>query len=159
MRWQVVHSTDPGAVERDRAIWALVERAVLTRLVVHELLESPDRPTGRRPVTALDLLLAWVARNFPDSKNVEPHPSDGLNLMVVPEGFERLHQEIEDGAHVCELFQFALTADTPTDSRRDLVRLKEAMDRYMADHPNPDPARGGSVDGPRKMRTDGPEDN
>ena len=159
MRWRVVESTEPGAVERDRAIWALVERAVLTRLVVHELLESPDRPTGRRPVTALDLLLAWVSRNFPDSVRVEPHPSDGLKLMVVPEGFERLLREIEDGAQVCELFQFGLSADTSTESRRDLVRLREAMDQYMADHPSPNPARGGSVDGPRKMRSDEPEDN
>jgi hypothetical protein len=141
MRWRVVQSSEPGAVERDRAIWALVERAVLTRLVVRELLESPDPPTGRRPVTALDLLLAWVSRSFPDSVKVEPHPTDGLDLMVVPEGFEPLHREIEDGARVCELLFFALTADTPIDLRNDLVRLKEAMNRYAAQHPDPAAAR------------------
>ena len=31
MRWRLVDSSAPGAVERDRAIWLLVERAVLAR--------------------------------------------------------------------------------------------------------------------------------
>ena len=54
---KMVHSSVPGAVERDQAIRLLTERATLTRMVCRELLDSDIGKPDRRPQTALFQLL------------------------------------------------------------------------------------------------------
>jgi hypothetical protein len=42
---RLVASSDPSAVDRDNAVHLLVERAILTRMVCHELLtQDPNSP-------------------------------------------------------------------------------------------------------------------
>jgi hypothetical protein len=133
MRFRIIQSSEPGAVERDRAIWLLIERAVLTRLVCRELAETTKR-TGRRPVTALDLLLGWVNQHFSSFVHVEPHARDGLEAMAVPEGCEDLYQEIVAGTEVCEALFMAMTADSPNFQTRDLKRLDALLKHYLDAH-------------------------
>ncbi len=136
VRFRVVHSSEPGAVERDRAIWLLTDRAILTRLVCRELLEATQR-TGRRPVAALDFLLAWVNQHFASFVHVEPHARDGLESMVVPQGCETVYEEVVDGTEVCEALFMAMTADSPNALKRDLERLDAVLAHYMEIHGAP----------------------
>jgi hypothetical protein len=136
MRFRVVQSSVPGAVELDKALWLLTDRALMTRLVCHEVDQVSSR-VGRRPIAALEMLLKWVAQTYPDSVWVEPHARDALELMVVPEGAEELYEEIVDGAEVCEVLFMACTAETPTALAHDLRRLREAANQYWMDHPHP----------------------
>lgn len=139
VRMRLVDSSDPGAISRDEAARVLVERAVLTRLVIHEVVAAPDPPTGRRTATALDLLLDWVRQTYPQAVRVEPHPGDGLELMHVPPGLEAIHREIEDGARVCDLLFLAFTADTRRQLTDDVQRLRQGVDHYLSEHPDPVP--------------------
>ncbi len=86
------------------------------------------------------MLLAWITRTFPEWIHVEAHAKDGLDVMVLPDGTEDLHQEIVDGSDVCECLFMALTADTRIDLDNDLARLQDVMDQYAADHMSPAPA-------------------
>jgi len=83
---RLVESSVPGAVERDQAIHLLVERAVLTRLVCRELSYGVGGLPDRRSKTALFLLLQWIGGNLPERR--EPYPTDGIDQMVVPEGYQ-----------------------------------------------------------------------
>ena len=62
---RLVASSNPDAVARDQALHLLTERAVLTRAVCRELQDSVGDFGGRRPRTALALLLRWVQDAFP----------------------------------------------------------------------------------------------
>ena len=73
---RLVASSDPGAVERDRAWWLLRERVVLTTAVCHELRRTNGDYTDGRARAALDLLRRWVGERY--EADVETHPSDGL---------------------------------------------------------------------------------
>ena len=87
---RLVESSGPGDVERDTAVRLLAERAVLTRAICRELEEASGKFAGRRPSIALTLLLQWIWQNFPECVRVEPHPSDGIDRMIVPDGCEAL---------------------------------------------------------------------
>jgi hypothetical protein len=54
--YRLVNSSKPGEVERDQAVRLLTERAVLTRALCRELLESDGSFSDRRSSTALVLL-------------------------------------------------------------------------------------------------------
>ena len=134
----LVESSQPGAVDRDRAIYLLTERAVLTRSLCQELRDAAGRDfEGRRMGVALGLLLRWVTENMPESVRVEPHPSDGIDEMVVPEMCQELLQEIRDGAAVGEALFMLFTADTPTQARGDKERIKERLENYWIKHASP----------------------
>ncbi len=87
---RLVASSNPEAVARDQALHLLTERAVLTRAVCRELLDSVGDFGGRRPRTALALLLRWVQGTFPESDRIEPHAREGLDAIVVPQDCEDL---------------------------------------------------------------------
>lgn len=135
--YRLVKSSNPGAVERDNAVRLLVERAVLTRSLCRELLESDGNFSDRRPTTTLALLLQWVAQNLPASVRVEPHPADGLESMVVPDDCQELLQEIQDGAQVGEALFMLMTADNSFQADGDRAQIRKRLDDYWADHPSP----------------------
>jgi hypothetical protein len=127
-------SSIPGAVERDTALRLLSERAVLTRMLCRELVESNGDLPDRRVSTALSILLIWIARNCPESVKVEPHPSDGLDRMAIPEGGQDLLAEIREGARVGEAFFMFMTADTSRQAKHDEAVLRERLEHYWARH-------------------------
>jgi hypothetical protein len=131
---RLIGSSIPGAVERDAALRLLSERAVLTRMLCRELLDAKAHLPDRRAVTALSMLLGWIALNFPESVRVEPHASDGLDRMVVPEGGQKLHAEVLDGSQVAESLSFLMTADTTRQSAQDEAVLRERLASYWAKH-------------------------
>lgn len=134
----LAESSQPGAVDRDRAIYLLTERAVLTRSICQELRDAASNDfDGRRISVALGLLLRWVNENLPQSVRVEPHPSDGIDQMVVPEMCQELLQEIRAGAEVGEALFMLYTADTPSQARGDRERIKERLENYWAKHASP----------------------
>src|SRR5437870_381942 len=108
---RLVGSSNPEDVERDTAVRLLTERAVLTRAVCRELLDAAGRFDDRRPCTALAILLQWLRQNLPESVRIEPHPSDGIDGMVVPGTCQALLQEVRGGAQVGEALFMLLTAD------------------------------------------------
>ena len=138
VRFRVVHSSEPGAVERDRAIWLLTDLsgADSDPARMPRALEATQR-TGRRPVAALDFLLAWVNQHFASFVHVEPHARDGLESMVVPQGCETVYEEVVDGTEVCEALFMAMTADSPNALKRDLERLDVVLGDYMEIHGAP----------------------
>jgi hypothetical protein len=131
---RLVQSSKPGQVERDHAIRLLTERAVLTRALCRELLDSDGVFNTRRAGTVLSWLLNWVSYSVPDSIRVEPHASDGLDSMVVPENCGELLQEIKDGARVCDDFFMLLTADNSIQSEGDRARIRKSLDAYWIEH-------------------------
>ncbi|MFN0021215.1 MAG: hypothetical protein ACKVP0_23450 [Pirellulaceae bacterium] len=134
----LVDSSQPGAVDRDRAIHLLTQRAVLTRSLCQELRDAASADfNGRRIGVALGLLLRWVSENMPESVRVEPHPSDGIDQMVVPEMCQELVQEIRDGAAVGEALFMLYTADTPTQAQGDKERITKHLESYWAKHAGP----------------------
>jgi hypothetical protein len=133
----LVKSSKPGEVERDHAVRLLTERAVLTRSLCRELLDSDDRFDARRPRAALSLLLQWVGQNLPASVRVEPHASGGIDSMVVPDNCQELLQEIRDGAQVGEALFMLLTADNSLQADGDQATLRKRLDNYWANHTSP----------------------
>ena len=131
---RLVASSDPDAVARDQALHLLIERAVLTRAVCRELLESEGDFGGRRPRTALALLLRWVQSNLPQFVHTEPHARTGLDAMVVPEDCEDLLREIEDGAEVCEALFSLTTADNASEVHNDKKAIAKSLDAYWEVH-------------------------
>jgi hypothetical protein len=138
--YRLVNSSKPGAVERDLAVRLLTERAVLTRALCRELLESDGSFSDRRSSTALSLLLQWVVRNLPQAVRVEPHPSDGIDSMAVPDDCSELLQEIHDGAQVGEALFMLFTADNSLQADGDRARLRKRLDDYWASHAAAAPA-------------------
>lgn len=137
---RLVNSSKPGQVERDQAIRLLTERAVLTRALCRELLEADERFNDRRSGTALSLLLQWVVQNLPQSVRVEPHPSDGIDSMAVPEDCRELLREIHDGAQVGEALFMLMTADNSLQADGDRARIRKRLDDYWTNHQNAAPA-------------------
>lgn len=133
---RLVKSSKPGEVERDLAIRILTERAVLTRALCRELLDSGESFSNRRTNTVLGFLLQWVSHYLPASVRVEPHPSDGIDSMTVPDDCRELVREIRDGAQVGEAFFMLLTADNSLQSDGDRSRLQKRLDSYWVDHPS-----------------------
>ena len=132
--YRLVNSSQPGAVERDHAVQLLAERAVLTRALCRELLDSDGRFNHRRPSIALSLLLQWVARNLPESVRVEPHPADGIDSMVAPDDCQELLREIRDGAQVGEALFMLLTADNSLQADGDRAVIQKRLSAYWANH-------------------------
>ena len=79
----------------------LAVRAVLTRTVYRELLNSEGTYMGRRPRAALGMLLHWIEENYPDSILIEPIADDAIDKMVVPDDCLDLLQEIRGGKVCC----------------------------------------------------------
>ena len=125
---RLIGSSDPGAVDRDRARWLLCERVVLTTAVVRELQRSDGDYTGERARAALDLLRRWVGERY--EADVETHPSDGLASMVVPDGYEDVMAELRAGAVVCEDLAMAFTADTQRELADDYADIKRDLGRF-----------------------------
>lgn len=132
---RLVDSSEPGAVERDHAVRLLTERAVLTRALCRELLDSNECFTDPRPSAALSLLLQWVVQNLPQSVHVEPHPSNGIDSMVVPDDYQELLREIRDGAQVGEALFMLFTADNSYQRDGDQATLQKRLDVYWMNHP------------------------
>jgi hypothetical protein len=133
---RLVGSSNPGDVERDTAVRLLTERAILTRAVCRELLDDAPGFDGRRPCVALDLLLQWVQQHLQESVHIEPHASDGLDKMIVPDKCRDLLQEIRKGAEVCEALFMLWTADTPREAEGDRARIRDALQAYWGEHPS-----------------------
>lgn len=131
---RLVQSSQPGRAERDHAVRLLTERAVLTRALCRELLDSDGHFNNRRTGTALSWLLGWVGQSLPNSVRVEPHPSDGIDTMTVPEDCMELLREIQDGAQVGDAFFMLLTADNSLQSDGDKKRLSERLEVYWTNH-------------------------
>lgn len=138
--YRLVKSSNPGAVERDDAVRLLVQRAVLTRSLCRELLDSDGNFSDRRPTTALAFLLQWVAQNLPASVRLEPHASNGIEEMVVPDDCQELLREIQDGAQVGEALFMLTTADNSFQADGDRATIRKRLDAYWANHPSPAPA-------------------
>jgi hypothetical protein len=131
---RLVHSSVPGAVERDAALRLLSERAVLTRMLCRELVEAKGDLPDRRASTALSILLSWIAENFPQSVRIEPRPSDGLDQMAVSEEGRGLLAEVREGAGVGEALFMLMTADSSIAAKHDKVILKDRLESYWAKH-------------------------
>jgi hypothetical protein len=125
---RLVASSDAGAVDRDRAWWLLRERVVLTTTVCHELRRTNGDYADSRARAALDLLRRWVGERY--DANVETHPGDGLDDMVVPEGAEELMAELRAGTEVCEQLAMLWTADTRREFEGDCARIRELLENY-----------------------------
>jgi hypothetical protein len=130
---RLVHSSVPGAVQRDQAIHLLIERAVLTRLVCRELLDVADDLPNRRAKTALFLLLQWIGGNLPQYVRGEPYPMDGIDQMIVPDGCEKLLEEIRSGALVAQALFLYLMADSAADK----AKLPSLLASYWKQHGAP----------------------
>jgi hypothetical protein len=131
---RLVRSSVPGAVERDAALRLLSERAVRTRALCRELVESKGHFPDRRASTVLSSLLSWIVENFPESVRAEPRPSDGLDQMVVPEEGRGLLAEIREGAQVGEAFFMLMTADNSIAAEQDKALLQERLESYWTKH-------------------------
>jgi hypothetical protein len=128
----LVASSNPDDVGRDQALHLLTERAVLTRAVCRELLDSGGVFNGMRPLTALALLFQWIHGTFPQSGHTDS-PWHGLDDMVVPEGCEDIVREIRDGAEVCDLLILFKYGDT-CDYESDREAIAKSLDAYWKAH-------------------------
>jgi hypothetical protein len=131
---RLVRSSEVGAIERDRAIRLLTERGTMTRMVCRELLDGDIQAVDRRSRIALSLLLRWISENQSEHVRFEPRPQDGLEQMMVPEGFEGLMLEIEVGAQVCDSFFMLLTADNRLQAADDRARIHARLAAYWERH-------------------------
>jgi hypothetical protein len=131
---RMVRSSVPGATDRDRAIRLLTERAVLTRMICRELKEGDVLGHDLRPQTALFILLRWISDNLPESVRVEPRADDGIDQMIVPDGYAELLTEIISGAQVGKALFMLLTADNRIQEQSDRENLKRAVAAYWAEH-------------------------
>jgi hypothetical protein len=125
---RLVASSDPGAVDRDRAWWLLRERVVLTTAVCSELRRTGGSYTDWRPRAALDLLCRWIGERY--EAEVQTHAGDGLDDMLVPEGAEELMAELRAGAEVCEALAMLWTADTPRELEGDSLHIQRLLESY-----------------------------
>ena len=137
---RLIKSSQPGDAEHDKALRLLTQRAVLTRALCQELLDSQGRFSDRRSTAALSILLQWVAQNLPESVRVEPHASDGIDSMVVPDDCQELLREIHDGAQVGDALFMLLTADNSLQADGDQSTLQKRLNAYWANHPSAAPA-------------------
>ena len=134
------HRVDPSSqndVDRDVILRRLAERAVLTRAMCRELLDSKGQFTSRRVATALGILLRWIHETLPESVRIEARPGDGLDQMIVPHDYRELLEEIRDGALVGQKLFWLLTADSLLDFKTDESILRESLETYWAKHPSP----------------------
>jgi hypothetical protein len=131
---KMVRSSVPGAVERDQAIRLLTERATLTRMVCRELLDSDIGKSDRRPQTALFQLLRWIDENMGEYVQVEPRAYDGIEQMIVPEGYQELVAEIGAGAKVCNALFMLMTADNNLQAQHDRAIIRDRLASYWAQH-------------------------
>lgn len=136
---RLVRSSTPGAVERDRAIQLLTERAILTRAVCRELLDGDIAAPDRRVHSALFLLLRWIDENQSAYVRVEPRADDGLAQLVVPEGCEDLVAEIKAGAEACKALFMLLTADNSVQADHDRAIIRTRLAAYWEQRPTPAP--------------------
>ena len=134
---RLVRSSIPGAVERDQAIVLLTERAVLTRMVCHELRDADIDGNCRRPQIALFQLLRWVNENLGEFVRIEARADDGIDQMVVPAGCEQLVVEIRAGAQVCRALFMLSTADNSTQAEGDRAVIRKRLAAYWSQHPLP----------------------
>jgi hypothetical protein len=131
---RLMASSNPDDVDRDKALHLLTERAVLTRAVCRELLDSGGVFNGRRPFAALALLSQWVdATFFPQDDVPSLSAVGGLDDMVVPEDCEDLMREIRDGAEVCDLLILHKYGDT-CDYDSDREAIAKSLDAYWKAH-------------------------
>jgi hypothetical protein len=138
---RLVHSSVPGAVERDQAIRLLTERATLTRMVCRELLDSYIDKPDQRPQTALFQLLRWVDENMGEYVHVSARADDGIEQMVVPDGYQGLFAEIGAGAKVCNALFMLMTADTGLQEQHDRAIIRDRLASYWAQYRLPVPVR------------------
>jgi hypothetical protein len=120
-----------NAVDRDRALSLLAARAVVTRAVCRELLESGG--DGIRSRNALAFLHQWIRDTFQQFAHAWPSALNGLDAMVVPADCEGLLREIRDGAEVCDALFMLMTADN-VDAESDARKLAERLDDYWKTH-------------------------
>ena len=137
---KLVRSSVAGAVERDQAIRLLTERAVLTRMVCRELLESDLGGADRRPETALYQLLRWINDNQAAHIRVEAQADDGIDHMVVPDDYQDLVAEIRNGAQVCKALSLFMTADNQLQGDSDRALIRDRLAAYWERHHSPAPA-------------------
>ena len=130
---RLVASSNPDDVGRDQALHLLTERAVLTRAVCRELLDSGGVFNGMRPLTALALLSRWVKDTFPKSEPFSLTAREWLDDMVVPEGCEDMLREIQDGAEACDLLILHKYGDT-CDYESDREAIAKSLDAYWKAH-------------------------
>lgn len=72
-----------------------MQRAVLTRVMdCREISESDVDRFNRRANAALHALLQRIDETYSEHARVEPSSDDGLDHMVVPEGFHGLDAEL-----------------------------------------------------------------
>ena len=131
---KMVRSSVPGAVDRDQAIELLTERATLTRMVCRELLDSDIGKSDRRPQTALFQLLHWIGENMGEYVRVEPRADDGIEQMIVPDGYQELAAEIGAGAQVCNALFMLLTADNGLQAQHDRRTIQDRLASYWKQH-------------------------
>ena len=132
------YSSDiPGAIERDEALRLLAVRAILTRTVCRELLDSQGPYPGRRPIEALNMLLCWIEENYPDAVFSEPSANNGIDAMLVPDDCLDLLQEIRDGSDVCCALFMLRTADKSSEVEDDCKGIQKALETYWKVHAQP----------------------
>lgn len=133
----ITASSDPGAVEHDRAIWLLEARAVLTTAVCRELDASANPMGNRRSWIALIFLRTWIR----DELGAEfTWPGDGLpklsddgqivgspGSMTVPDDGQALLREIIAGVPACHSLAMTRTADTQRELNSDIEKLAAAL--------------------------------
>ena len=134
---RLVHSSEAGAVERDQAISLLTDRAILTRMVCRELAESDLDSFDRRPRAALHLLLRWIAEHQSEHVRGEPRADNGLDQMVVPDGYQDIVAELKSGAQVCNALFMLYTADTSVQADHDRAVIKTRLAAYQDQHSRP----------------------
>jgi hypothetical protein len=134
---KLVHSSEAGAVERDAAIGMLVDRAVLTRMVCIELRDGDGGFAHRRSRRALYQLLHWITHHQAAWVHGEPGAGDGIDHMVVPDGYQPLLEEIKAGAKVCYALFRLFTADTGLQAESDRTAIKKQLDSYWQNHVMP----------------------
>ena len=134
---RLVHSSEAGAVERDQAARLLTDRATLTRMVCRELAESDINGLDRRPQAALYLLLRWIVEQQSEHVRGEPRADDGLEQMIVPEGYEEIVSELKAGAQVCNALFMLFTADTALQATHDRERIQRHLVAYWERHSKP----------------------
>jgi hypothetical protein len=102
-------------------------------------MESDIKSLDRRPQAALYLLLRWIAENQSEHLRGEPRANDGLDHMVVPEGYEKVVPELELGARVCHALFMLFTADNEIQAADDRAMIQTSLAAYWEQHPRPVP--------------------
>ena len=125
---RLVASSDPGAVERWNAGRLLDERVVLADAVVRELQRCNGGYAAGRPAAALAMLRGWVAERY--EPDVETHASDGLDTMLVPDGYDDVMAELTAATEICEALAMLQTADTQREFDGDSARIRWLLEQY-----------------------------